>query len=138
MPKDMNLKVQYMRTESGCLMVFIKKGTKLLADVIVYPDDSIWLEVSKENKAPVNIFPDNALHRVWYKEVCSLCGWESEPHEGVPMGPGGTLNCPACQKAKRNGPWVEGAYGSVDAVQLDWETKKPFNSMQLKEKENKP
>jgi hypothetical protein len=106
-------------------MIFVKKDGVLLADFIVYPDNTVWLEMGEKNRAPAHVFPYDALHRVWYKEVCSLCGWESEPHEGVPMGPGGTLNCPACQKANRN-PWIEGCYGSVDAVQLDWETKEPI------------
>lgn len=123
--RDKRFRVIYHRTDSGCLMIFAYKDERLLANFIVYPDDTVWLEMGKENRAPAHVFPYDALHRIWYKEVCSLCGWESEPHEGVPMGPGGTLNCPECQKAKRN-PWIEGCYGSVDAVQLDWKTKEPL------------
>lgn len=128
--KDKNFKVNYMRTDTGCLQIFVKKDKKFLANLTVFADNRIWLDIPDDNKAPVYVFPDNVLHRVWYKEVCKDCGWESEPFEGVPCGPGGTLNCPACQKAKRNGPFIEGAYGNVDAVELDWETKKPLEKKQ--------
>lgn len=121
--KAKDLKVKYMRTDTGCLQVFIIRSEKLIASLTVFPDNVTWLDV--EHKSPVYVYPDNALHRIWYKEVCRACGWESEPFEGVPVGPGGTLNCPECQKAKRN-PWIEGCYGDVDAVALDWETKKPL------------
>ena len=122
--KNKALKVNYFRTDIGCLEVFIKKDKKLLYSLIVFPDDRAWLELPDSNKSKVDVFPDNALHREWYKEVCRDCGWESEPFEGAPMGFGGTLNCPECQKNNRNGPFIEGCYGSVDAVELDWETKK--------------
>jgi hypothetical protein len=124
--KDKTFTVQYSRTDTGCLQVFIMKNGKYLENLTVFPDNSTWLDLDDSNKAQVNVYPLNALHRVWYKEVCKACGWESEPFEGIPCGPGGTLNCPACQEAKRNGPFIEGAYGSVEAVQLDWETKKPL------------
>ena len=126
--KDKSLKVNYFRMENGGIQVFIGKDNKMLVDFILFPDGNMWLELGDKNKGHLTVYPDNALHREWYKEVCSACGWESEPHEGVPFGPGGTLSCPACEKAKRNGPGIESSYGNVDAVQLDWETKKPLCS----------
>lgn len=123
--KDKTFKVQYMRTDTGCLQIFVKKGKQFLANLTVFADNRIWLDVPEENTATVDVFPDNALHRVWYKEVCKACGWESEPFEGIPIGPGGTLNCPECKKANRN-PTLEGCYGNVHGVRLDWKTKKPM------------
>lgn len=124
MGKDKTFKVKYMRTDSGCLQVFIMKNGKYLEHLTVFPDNSSWLDLDSSNKAPVHVYPDNALHRIWYKKVCRDCGWESEPFEGMPCGPAGQLPCPKCTEAKRN-PNIE-VYGNVDAVQLDWETKKPL------------
>lgn len=115
-----------MRTDTGCLQIFVMKDGKFLESLTVFPNLTTWLDVGENNKSPVHVFPDNALHRVWYKEVCRDCGWESQPSENIPVGFGGTLDCPECRKAKRNGPFIEGCYGNVDSVQLDWETKQPM------------
>lgn len=119
-----SLKVKYYRTDSGSLQVFVSKDDKLVASLTLFPTNHLWLDVNDEY-TEVAVFPDNALHRVWYKEVCRACGWESKPFEGVPMGPGGILNCPECQKAKRN-PTLEGCFGDVHGIKLDWKTKKPL------------
>lgn len=52
--------------------------------------------------------------------VCRDCGWKGEldPDGTMYCGPGGTLSCPACREAKRNGPFIEGAYGSVHSVDV--------------------
>jgi hypothetical protein len=123
--KDMSFTVKYARTDTGCLQVFIMKNGKYLEHLTIFPDGTTWLDLDELNRSPVYVFPYNALHRIWYKEVCRDCGWESEPFEGAPVGFGGTLDCPECRKHHRNGPFIEGCYGSVDAVELDWETKKP-------------
>lgn len=120
-----SLKVKYYRTDTGCLQVFVSKDDKLVASLTLFPTNNLWLDVNNEY-TEVYVYPDNALHRVWYKEVCRACGWESKPAEGVPMGPGGMLDCPECRKANRNGPWVEGVYGDVHSVKLDWKTKEPI------------
>ena len=122
--KDMGFTVKYMRTDTGCLQVFIMKDGKYLENITVFPDLTTWLDLDESNKSPVHVFPYDALHRIWYKEKCSLCGWESEPFEGMPVGLGGTLNCPECSKVKR-GWGLEGCYGDVEAIELDWQTKKP-------------
>ena len=51
-----------------------------------------------------------------YQEVC-VCGWKSKPSPYMPFGPGGTLDCPECRKAKRSSEIrLEGQYGSVGVV----------------------
>lgn len=123
--KDKSFKVQYMRTDSGCLQVFIHKGKRNIANLTIFPSDKIWLDVPDTNSAPVDVFPDNALHRVWSQEICGVCGWKSEPFEGIPVGLGGTLDCPECRKAKRH-PTLEGCFGSVESIRLDYRTKQPM------------
>ena len=123
--KDMSLTVKYNRTDTGCLQVFILKDKKLLYNLTVFEEGNAWLDVPDDNKSQVNVYPDSALHRTWYREECSDCGWKSKPHEHMPVGLGGTLDCPECRKHKRNGPFIEGCYGNVDAIKLDWETMEP-------------
>lgn len=123
--KDKTFKVNYMRTDSGCLQVFINKGKRNIANLTIFPNDRIWLDVPDANSAPVDVFPDNALHRVWSQEICSICGWKSEPYEGLAVGLGGVLDCPECRKVERH-PTLEGCYGSVEAIRLDYRTKQPM------------
>jgi hypothetical protein len=124
--KDKSFKVSYTRTESGGITVWIHKDDKLFAEFVAYGPGSMYLELGDTNNGHLDVWPHNATHRDWWKEVCSDCGWESQPHEGAPMGPGGTLSCPECEVRRRNGPRVENSYGNVHAVQLDWKTKQPL------------
>lgn len=124
--KDMTLKVKYARTDSGCLQVFIEKDGKHYASLTVFPKDGIMLNLPESNTDKVTVYPDNALHREWFQEVCSLCGWKSEPYEGHAFGAGGILDCPECRKAKRDdGIRLEMCYGNVHEIELDWKTKQP-------------
>lgn len=122
--KDMSLTVKYARTDTGCLQVFIMKNGKYFEHLTIFPDNTTWLDISKDNKSQVYVYPHNALHRIWSQEICRVCGWKSEPFEGKAIGFGGTFNCPECQKVKRS-PTLEGCYGNVYSINLDWETKQP-------------
>jgi hypothetical protein len=65
--KDMNLKIKYGRTDTGCLTIFVYKGNKWIADLIVFPDDKFgnrfWLELPNDSKAPVSVHPHDAIER---------------------------------------------------------------------------
>jgi glutaredoxin len=52
--------------------------------------------------------------------VCSDCGWKGEldPDGTTYFGPGGTLSCPDCREAKRNGPGIESSYGHINIVDV--------------------
>lgn len=135
--KDKTLTLKYARTDTGCLQIFIFKNGNFIENLTIFPDLTTWLDLNDSHKAPVHVYPDNALHRIWYQDICRDCGWKSEPHEYPSVGFGGTLDCPDCRANNRNGPFLEGCYGNVDSVLLDWETKKQLSTNANQPRSNK-
>ena len=58
--KDMEFKVKYFRTETGCLLVWVYHGSKLLSCETVFVDERVWFESHKKPEC-VGLLPKNQV-----------------------------------------------------------------------------
>lgn len=56
--KDKEFKVKYYRTETGCLLVWVYHGSKLLSCETIFTDERIWFESHKKPES-VELLPEN-------------------------------------------------------------------------------
>ena len=56
--KDKQFKVKYFRTDTGCLLVWVYHGTKLLSCETVFTDERLWFE-SHQSPECINLLPKN-------------------------------------------------------------------------------
>lgn len=55
---------------------------------------------------------EGASYTLYYMH-CKDCKKYKRILASPPMGPGGTISCPYCKAAKKNGPGIEGSYGNI-------------------------